>query len=193
MIYSCNKECQENQITYSYIDESLKSNYSFNEGSYWIYEDQAMNVDSVVLTNHETGFTSTCPDNSCSTYEFIELTFNNVTQETFFNHYLMSRHIKYNGGGEWGQNGQPIYINDKEEGYEFNGLVVERVLDSLMISNTIFYNVEKMNIQVDMQYQNEFEFDREFYFVPSIGIVRTIINDTINGTIIWDLKNYYIE
>lgn len=57
----------------------------------------------------------------------------------------------------------------------------------------MFYNVEKMYVQADKQYQNEFEYDRCFYFAPSIGIVRTVINDTVNGTITWDLKNYNIQ
>tara|TARA_B110001469_G_C9502648_1_gene250905 strand:+ start:63 stop:674 length:612 start_codon:yes stop_codon:yes gene_type:complete len=192
MITSCKKDELENQINYSYINETLKSNFSFDEGSYWVYQDQAMNIDSIVLINHETGFTSTCPG-ACSRNEFIELTFENLTQRTSFNHYLLSDFTRYNGGGSWGQNGQPIYILDRDEEYEFNGLTVGERLDSLMILNTIFYNLEKMSVHADMQYQNEFEFDRDFYFVPSVGIVREVIYDTINGTKIWDLKNYYIE
>lgn len=50
-----------------------------------------------------------------------------------------------------------------------------------------------MYVQADKQYQNEFEYDRCFYLAPSIGIVRTVINDTVNGTITWDLKNYNIQ
>lgn len=62
-----------------------------------------------------------------------------------------------------------------------------------MIYDRTFYNLEKMSIQTDMQFQPKFQYDREFYFVPSVGIVRMVINDTVNGTIIRDLKNYNIE
>lgn len=193
LICSCEKDEPEDKNRYSNINETLKNNFSFIEGSYWVYQDGALNMDSVVLVNRETGFTSSCPDNACFQYEFVKLKFDNVIKGTSFNHLLISDYIKYNGGGDWGQNGQPIFIHDKAKGHRFNGLTVCEKIDSLIIFNTTFYNVEKMSIQADMQFQPKFQYDREFYFVPSIGIVRMVINDTVNGTIIRDLKNYNIE
>jgi hypothetical protein len=193
MISSCKKNEPEGEIRYSYINETLKNNFNFNEGSSWIYQDQSLNLDSVVLANYQTGFTSICPDNECSRNEFVKLTFENLTQGTSFNHYLLSNFTRYNGGGSWGQDGQPIYILGKAESYGFNGLIVGEKYDSLLILDEMFYNVEKMSVNADMQFQIEFEYDRDFYFVPTVGIVRSVIHDTVNGTLTWDLKNYNIE
>jgi len=192
-ITSCKKEEPETQDNKSYMDVELKNNFAFNEGSYWVYQDQSLSLDSIVLSNFETGFTSICPDNACSRNEFIELTFENLTQGTSFNHYLMSSFARYNGGGSWGEDGQPIYILNRDEGYEFNGLMVSENFDSLSVLNEVFYDVEKMTVVADMQFQDEFDFDRDFYFAPSVGIVRTVIHDTTNGSVTWDLKDYSIE
>jgi len=193
MISSCKKNDPVSEVQYTYLNKSLKSNFTFNEGSYWVYQNQTMQKDSVVLTNSKTGFTSTCPGNDCSKSEFIALTFNNVTRGTSFNHYLISSYIKYNGGGAWGQYGQPIYITGENLGYEFNGLVVGEKLDSLLVMNVMYYNVEKMSVNADEQFQHVFEFNRDFYFVPSIGIVKQVIYDTINGTETWELKSSRIK
>lgn len=193
ILSSCKKDETQNRITRSYLNESLKEHFSFNESSYWIYQNQSMNIDSVVVSNYKTGFTTVCQLDFCNEEEYIKLTFKNVTQGTSYNHYLLSNYIKYNGGGDWGQYGQPIFLLEGDEGYEFNGLVVSQKFDSLFVLNKMYYEVEKMSIEADMQYQNEFQFNRDFYFVPSVGIIRTVIHDTTNGAIIWDLKNYNIE
>ena len=192
-VASCKKEETETQDNKANMDVELKNGFAFNQGSYWVYQDQSMNTDSIVLSNSETGFTWTCPDNACPKYEYIELTFENVSQDFEFNHYLMLDFMRYNGGGSFGSEGQPIYLLNSEEGHEFNGLLVGEKFDSLTILNEVFYDVEKMTVLSDIQFQDEFDFDRDFYFAPSIGIVRTVIHDTTNGTVTWDLKNYSIE
>ncbi len=50
-----------------------------------------------------------------------------------------------------------------------------------------------MSVIADNQFQNEFDNDMEFYFAPSIGIVRFIEYDTPSGNKIWELKNYNID
>lgn len=191
-LVSCKKD-PGSQTSYSYLSETLKSDYSFHEGSYWVYQDQAMNIDSIVLVNVETGFTSTCPDNGCSRREFIKLNFENITQGITFNHYLLSHFIRYNGGGTWGQNGQPIFILDRDEGYEFNGLVVGQSPDSLVVLSETYYDVDKMSVVAENQLQIEFDYDVDFYFTPSIGVVKYVEYDTLDGTKTWELKNYHID
>ena len=193
ILASCKKEESGNQTTYSYLNPTLKSDYSFHEGSFWVYQNQAMNEDSVVLKNFETGFTSNCPDNTCARREFIKLNFENITQGLTYNHFLMSDFIRYNGGGSWGEDGQPISILNREEGYEFNGLVVRESIDSLIVLNETFYDIKKMSVIADNQYQVEFDYDMDFYFSPSIGLIKFIEYDTLNGTKVWELKNYNIE
>jgi hypothetical protein len=60
-------------------------------------------------------------------------------QDLTYNHYYLSDFIRYNGGGSWGEYGQPIYLLDREFGYEFNGLLVSEKIDSILIlsKNTI--------------------------------------------------------
>lgn len=193
ILSSCNKDEPGNETTYSYLNPTLESDYSFQEGSYWVYQDQGMNQDSVVLINFETGFTSTCPDNACARREFIKLNFENITHGLTYNHYFMSDFIRYNGGGAWGQDGQPIFILDRNEGYEFNGLVVRESIDSLIVLNETFYDIKKMSVIADKQYQVEFDYDMDFYFSPSIGVVKFIEYDTLSGAKIWELENYNIE
>jgi len=175
------------------MNPTLKSDYSFQEDSYWVYQDEAMNEDSIVLLNYESGFTSPCPDNACSRYEFVKLQFENITQGISFNHYLYSDFIRYNGDGEWGQAGQPIFILDKNEGHEFNGLVVGESIDSMLVFGDTFYDVKKMSVIAANQFQNEFDDDMDFYFSPSIGIIKFVEHDAVNGTKIWELKSYHIE
>jgi predicted small secreted protein len=184
---------QDNQISYRNMNATLKSDYVYNKGSYWVYQDQTMNTDSIVLLDYETGFTSLRPDKSFDRNEFIILQFINVNQSVTFNHYLSSDYIKYNGGGNWGQNGQPIFILDRIEGYEFNGLVAGESLDSLIVLGNKFYGVKKMSVIADMQYQGEFDYNMDFYFCPSIGIIKFIVYDTLNGINTWELKNFKIE
>lgn len=192
-MHACKKDNPKSQVSYSYINDELKTNYSFNPNSYWVYENQNSNIDSVVLTHQETGFTSICPQNDCTQKEYITLTFKSMSRGISFNHYLLSNFIRYNGGGTFGQHGQPIHILNGDQGDQFNGLVVGEVFDSLQISHTMYYNVEKMTVQADHQFQKEFDYDRDFYFAPSIGIVRTVIHDPVKGAIPWDLKRYHIE
>lgn len=193
ILISCKKNEPANQTIYRYINPILKSDYSFHEGSYWVYQDQAMNEDSVALINIETGFTSNCPDNACPRNEFIKLNFKNINHGLNYNYYLMSDFIRYNGEGDWGQDGQPIFILDRNEGYEFNGLVVGESIDSLIVLNETFYDIKKMRVIADKQYQVEFNYDMDFYFSPSIGVVKFIEYDTLSGAKIWELKKYNIE
>jgi hypothetical protein len=192
-LVSCKKDKPDSSIIYSYLNAELKNDYSFQKGSYWVYQDQSLKTDSIILSNYETGFTSLCPDNACPRREFIKLGFENVTQGTAFNHYLLSDFIRYNGGGEWGEDGQPVFLLDRNEGYGFNGLVVGQNFDSLVVMSKTFYDVKIMSIIADKQYQDEFDYNTDFYFSPSVGIIKYVVYDTLNGTETWELKNYKIE
>jgi hypothetical protein len=193
ILNSCSKDDPSIESNYLYLNESFKSNFGFHEGSYWVYQNQSMNLDSVVLTVYDSGFTGNCPKTFCDLNEFVKLTYENVTQGSTYNHYLAFNSIKYNGGGDWGEDGQPIFLLNEDEGYFFNGLLIGEKLDSLLILDEMFYDVQKTSVQAGLQYQPEFDFDRDFYFVESVGVVRIVIYDTINGTQTWNLKRWYLE
>lgn len=188
-IASC-KKAEDPPIQYppTNLNASLKSDFVFSEGDYWVYQNQALNEDSIILLSVDSSFTSSGP--SCcpvSPEENFTLQYNSVSTGNSFNHYLIRNYIKYNGGGENGELGQPIFIVDKTEGYSFNGLTVAATLDSLEVDETVFLDVIEMHIDADSQHQQEFDFDTELYFVPSIGVVKKVIHDSVNGTQTWEL------
>ena len=191
--FSCKKEDSLPETTYEYVSTELKSKFLFHKDSYWLFENHKSGIDSITLVNVETGFTQPCPHNGCPRNEFFTLTYQNQTQNISYNHYYYSNFIRYNGGGNWGENGQPIYLLNRNTGYEFNGLLVGEKYDSLEVSSLFYYNVEKFTIIAKDQYQNEFDFDTDLFFSPHIGIIRMVINDTINGPETWDLIRYKIE
>ncbi|MFK5856850.1 MAG: hypothetical protein QM503_12010 [Bacteroidota bacterium] len=191
--YSCNENDEVYSTNYVYISEGLKEKLIFKQGSYWIYENNINEIDSIVLIDIDSGYTSICPDNACALNEYIKLIYNNITQDFTFNHYYLRNFIRYNGGGDWGQDGQPIYAEDYQIDEGFNGLVLTDKYDSIEIMNSIYYDVEVMTIIANFQYQDEFNFNTDLFFSPHIGIIRMVTYDTIYGPNIWNLKRYKIE
>lgn len=189
---SCKKNNDVYKESLSYIDSTLKNQYLFQDGSYWVYQDQLMNIDSIVLLNSDSGLTSICPDNGCERNEFAIMNFKNISHNISFNLYLLSNFIRYNGGGQWGQNGQPIFILNSNEGNGFNGLSVGEHYDSIVVLSNTYFDVTKMLVSANNQVQKEFEYDIDLFFAPYIGIIKVIEFDTINGTRTMELKNYNI-
>ena len=65
--------------------------------------------------------------------------------------------------------------------------------DSLVVLDNTFYEVTKMSLLADEQYQPEFEFDTDLYFSPNIGLIKKEVHDTISGLKTWNLVRYHIE
>ena len=191
--YSCIKNEEINSTNYAYISEELKENLIFKQGSYWIYENNINELDSIVLIDIDSGYTSTCPDNACAINEYIKLIYKNTTQNFTYNHYYLRNFIRYNGGGDWGQDGQPIYVGGYNIDEGFNGVVLTDKYDSIEIMNRVYYDVEVMTISASFQYQNEFDFNTDFFFSPHIGIIRMVTHYTIDESQTWNLKRYKIE
>lgn len=190
---SCEKENVKSETSYTYILKELRTEYIFNVGSYWVFQDSAGNLDSIVLSHVETGFTSFCPDNGCSINEYTTMIYNNVTRNMLYNHYFMMDFVRYNGGGDWGQDGQPIFIYDAQLGYEFNGVEVTGKQDSLEIMNNVYYDVIRMTIDANRQFQKEFEYNTDLYFAPHVGLIKKVSYDTVNGIQTWELLRYQIK
>lgn len=191
VLVSCKKnEEVDLNPNFGKLDTEFINEFSFNENSYWIYQNQNMTLDSVQLINKELGITSPIPKGGTISSEYIKMKFVNHTSGEEHNHYLYSNTIKYNGGGPWGELGQPIFVY-KENG--FNGVSEFEHYDSLMVANKMYYDVEVWRLIASTQYQNEFEFDTDFYFCKSIGIIKTISYDTILGTNTIDLLRYRLN
>jgi len=193
LISACQESEIPNRTNKTYISEDLKNEFVFEKGSYWIYENNNGNIDSVILYDLDSGFTSICPDNGCPQREYIKMKFQNMTRKEVFNHYFVEKVIKYNGGGNWGQDGQPIFVLNIEIGESSGGLIFISHYDSLEVMEDVFYNVDIMGIKAKEQFQDEFDFNTDLFFSPHVGVIRKIIYDTINGTEIWNIKRYEIK
>jgi hypothetical protein len=179
---------KEAQPSRAYIYPEIKNEFVFNPGSYWVYEDEDLNLDSIVLGYSNKGFTQGCPE-----IEYSESHFYTPDDTIVFDHYFKLDMILLNGGGTFGSEGQPIYIYGKDEGFSYQGITVGATLDSLEVLDQTFYNVSIMHIDAESQVQYEFEFDTDIYFSPNFGIIKTITYDTVNGTQVKNLLRYHIE
>jgi hypothetical protein len=185
-LYSCIE--REIQPSRAYIYPEIKNYFDFAPGSYWVYEDATMNLDSIVLGFKNRGFSQGCPE-----VEFSQVHYFIPGDTVMYDNYLSLDMIRYNGGGSFGEEGQPIYLFGKEEGFQLNGLTVGAQLDSLEIFDHVFYDVAIMHIDSESQFQQEFEYDTDLYFSPGIGIIRTITYDTVNGTQEKNLLRYDVN
>lgn len=197
LLIGCKKESKE--ITYytTYVNTAMLTKYFFKPGTYWVYEDQSNFNDSVIVTGGTNGFTTIpcphgCPGGVITRYEYYEMNLFDFTNNITSNHYYMSNYIKLNGGGEYGQLGQPIFMYDRAVNYSFNGAKVIDKYDSMTVSGIKYYNITKMKITASLQFQKEFLFDTYLYFADNFGIIKKEINDTINGYQTWNLKRSHI-
>jgi hypothetical protein len=93
-----------------------------------------------------------------------------------FNYYLTNNYIKLNGGGEYGQDGQPIFMADCEIGTEFNGMEIQEKIQSLIINSNTFNNVIKVKITASKQYQPVYTNDTYLYFEENVGLIKKVID-----------------
>ncbi len=195
LLISCQKDTNKDDTVYLDVDEQLKNQYHFLKGSYWVYENQDFERDSISIKNQQSGFTHACPFD-CPRKEFINTTFYSSASLDTFNYYLIESDIKYRGGGSHGHLGQRIFNTSLAPGEALNALQLVENLDSLSIGATTFYAVQHFKVIAKDQLDNHeapiFNYDRDFFFVPDVGLVRQIIQDSLNGPVVWDLKDYFI-
>lgn len=197
-ILGCKKEDKKIVLTTNYVNSDLVDEYFFIDGSYWIYENQSSQIDSITVESTANDFNlipcpHACPNRKQSQDEYFSMELKNQTQNKMYNYYLLHGHMKKNGGGSYCELGQPIFIYNTNVGYEFNCVTVTEKYDSLFVLYTFYYNVTKMSLMAEEQYQQEFEYNTDLYFSPNIGLVKIVTHDTINGTETWNLKRYQIE
>jgi hypothetical protein len=197
IVSGCKNDNQEISYYTTYVSTSLATKYVFKPGSYWIYENQNNQVDSVTVTDTTRGFNTIpcphgCPGGVVSRIEFYQMNLLDVTGNIAFNYYFMGNHIKLNGGGEYGQLGQPVFLYGQPVNYSFNGAKVIDKFDSITISGTKYFKITKMQITASLQYQHEFSYDTYLWFADNFGLIKQEINDTINGYQTWNLKRSHI-
>lgn len=195
-IFSCRKNnINENQTTYKYLNESIKP-YKFKTGSYWVFEnDTTGELDSIIVTSTENDFVW-CPPpvhgQSGEKDEFYKINLKSFATSQTYNDYLTNYYIKRNGSGEYGQNGQPIFVVNSDTGEVFNGMKIIAKIPTMTISNNTFNNVVETKIIASQQYQPMFTKDTYLYFSDSIGIIKKVTDIGTGNFESWSIKRWKV-
>jgi len=176
-----------------YVLNYYKSNYLFSSG-FWVYQDVAtQETDSITLDNVKHGFYG--PNPVILDYrEYYQLEYYSHTHDSAFNDFFMENLWRVNGGGQYGELGQPVmlanYNGPLMGGY--NGFEILEILDSLVVGNNVFYDVARSHVYENQQYQHEFDFDMDLYYADGTGIVRKAYFDDDSVYHSWDLVNWEV-
>lgn len=165
------------------------------ESGYWVYRDSATNeLDSVSLVNCVHNFIY--PNPAIPDYqEYYKMNFYSHSFNYSFNEFIITNYWKRNGGGEWGQLGQPVmhigqYANYPEVGNGFNGYQIMDIFPSYEVNEIEFSDVVWSRVFENQQYQHEFDYDTDLYFAPGVGIIRKAYVDDQGVNHAWDLVNW---
>lgn len=184
------------QTEYHYIQESIKP-FEVKANSYWVYKNDSTGVqDSISVLSTETGMIWTIPQahgqGGGTQSEYYKINLKSFSNNTYYNDYILNNYIKRNGGGTWGQDGQPIYMANSNVGTSFNGMEISSKLNSLNVNGITFTNVTKIKITTANQIQPEFSNDTYLYFVDTVGLIKKDIVLGINNIESWTIKNWKI-
>jgi|GEM_PF-1170124 len=180
-----------------YVKVYFTDNFIFNDG-YWVYRDTVNNeTDSITLTGCYHGFIPPTPVIN-DYWEYYKMNFHSHSFNTDYNEYIVTYIWKRNGGGQYGELGQPLMLIEPNAQYPsvgsgFNGFEITAILDSIQIGDNLFYDVVVSRIYADQQYQHEFDYTTDLYFAPHVGIVRKSYTDSSNVNHCWDIVNWQIN
>jgi len=190
---ACKDEPLEPKL--SPLADEIKS-YMFNVNSFWVYENPiTLQRDSIYIISvlHDT-IMKTFPHSTGGIYnEIYQINMKSTFYNDEYNDYLVYSYIKRNGGGEFGELGQPIYWIYSAIGDEFNGATIVDMISNLEIEGNTFNNIKKMKITKAEQYQQEFDFDTYLYFVDGVGIVKKEYAITPDSMEVWNLVKWNVK
>ncbi len=194
-IVSCNKDNIDDETSYSNLSESLKP-YKFKEGSYWIFQnDTTLIFDSIIVTSTENDFYWSPPPvhgQSGHKHEYYKINFKSFTTFQTYNDYLTNHYIKRNGGGEYGENGQPIFMTTSDTGAVFNGMKINAKFQSMTINGNTFMNVIETKITASQQYQPMFSNDTYLYYTETIGLIKKVTDLGSGNFESWSIKRWTV-
>lgn len=175
--------------------------FLFRQNSYWVYTNSNTgNLDSLVVTSTKNDF---CYDahpkygggNYVKEYRVTNYLFFEGSQTTSYSYwdYAMYDYIKHQGGGEYGQYGQPIFSCTKTIGAEFNGLVLEGLISTMVINGNTFNDVRKFRLVAEKQiYPKIFQEDRLLYYSPHVGLIKKVIMPTSGDSTTLELLRWNV-
>jgi len=172
----------------------FENKYVFGFG-YWVYQDTVSSeIDSITLIATTHGYISPTP--IIPDYEeYYLMEMQSHTQNYSYNEFIISQYWKRNGGGMYGELGQPVmhigqYDTWPEVGNGFNGYEIMGMFDNLQVGDEIFNNVVWTHIYENEQYQYEFDYDTDLFFAEFVGIIRKEYTDDMGVHHVWNLINY---
>ena len=176
---SCNK-CKD--VGGYYPDASQLKKYSFKRGSYWVYQDSITGIidsqsvyDYTAQNNVVLGYTTGanadifCP---VSTDAF------NLSIASFWNMVLHDS-IFFSTEGD-------VYVSESDNPYNQFHLSTEASYNHLIVNFTVSGHTYP-KVYLSTSYVNS-----QMFFVDSIGVVKWVFNDTINGQHTWSLLRYHV-
>jgi len=197
-LFSCRKDknADNSDLTkYFYLSNSLTP-YKFKTGSYWIYEnDSTSTLDSVVVTSTENDFYWSPPSvhgQPGTKYEFYKINLKSFATSQTYNDYLTNSYIKRNGSGDYGQNGQPIFMANRDTGTIFNGMKIIAKFPTMTINSNSFINVVETKITASQQYQPMFSYDTYLYFTDTIGLIKKVTDLGSSNLESWSIKRWAV-
>jgi hypothetical protein len=199
--FACHKEKQTAADTtfdtkYDYIQQSIKP-FEVKTNSYWVYKNDSTGVqDSISVLSTETGMIWTIPQahgqGGGTQSEYYKINLKSFSNNTFYNDYILDNFMKRNGGGTWGEKGQPIYMANSVVGTIFNGMEISSKLNTLNINGITFNNITKVKITTANQIQPEFSNDTYLYYVDTVGLIKKEIVLGLNNIESWSIKHWKI-
>jgi hypothetical protein len=195
MIASCHKDNPDNQTRYFYLSESLNP-YKFKTGSFWIFQnDTTAILDSILVTSTEHDFYWLPPPihgQSGDKHEYYKINLKSFATLHIYNDYLTNYYIKRDGGGDYGENGQPIFMTNSDTGSVFNGMKIIAKFPIMTINGNTFTNVIETKITASQQYQPIFVNDTYLFYTESIGLIKQVA-DIGNGNFeSWSIKRWTV-
>ena len=195
LLQSCCKKDNEPAVTTDDL-AALKSYAYFLPGTYWIYQDNHGNIDSMYVVSANSGYDSTHDGeyfiskwhSSYDTYDYL------VEWNTSWSKYKPTQHIifmtKLKIGDYVGQIillEYPFNKNNKVYWNNNNTITTSEVFDSYMVNANNFMNVAQINESRDIT--NEYFQATNYYIGKNIGIVQ---EELLDSNIVWKLINYNI-
>lgn len=155
----------------------------FSQDSYWIYDDQYGNLDTVVLISSEIDtLYERIGAGSTASYEVYNLEFESSNYGIYIEQYvgyLISRGSIYGGY---------TYLSSFRVGEENDNALLSEIHDSLEINGIVYCNVVEMQISKDEYIAN----DMILFYVDSVGVIKKILIESLNDSITWQLIDYEV-
>jgi hypothetical protein len=192
---SCKKEDSKGDPVLEPISHNMDS-YLFKTGTWWVYGlEGTQTFDTVTITGTESGeFWSELAINGSNGVKaaYYKMEIKSSASNTTGNYYVAFDYMRKNGGGYYGEFGQPILFSGHPQGYGFSGAKIDTIYSNFIVSLWPFFSVVKMKITSAEQYQTEYPKDTYLYFAPGFGLIRKDVIQDVGDVDVWLIKSYNI-